>query len=313
MFLWKKSLSVIVTVTAGLLALTGCGGTSSSAAAAPPAPLHLTDDIGHTITLTHPATRIVALEPSNTVIALELGLKRDLVGIDQESFQYTPSPWNHELSGLKSIGASYPGISTEQIVAARPDLVLATTGIHGLSSLSQFHIPVLTLNPTNINGVYHDMLLVGQATGHESQAEAVVHQMQHQMAQIEAQVAKTKTRPTVFYDLGQLYTAGPGTFVNSLIQLAGAKNVGAALSTQEWPQVTAEQVVKANPSIILIDSGAGETVAQEEHQAGFDAITAVKTGHVYELPNPSYVNEPSPALVMGLEELVHIFHPHVKL
>jgi iron complex transport system substrate-binding protein len=137
--------------------------------------------------------------------------------------------------------------------------------------------------------------------------------MQHQIAAMEQQVHRLKTRPTVFYDLGGLYTAGPHTFLNSLIDMAGAHNIGAQLSTQGYPQVTAEQVVKANPDDILIDPASGTTVAKEETISGFSAITAVKTGHVDLIPNSSYVNEPSPALVMGLRELVTLLHPQLKL
>ncbi len=292
----------------GLLA--GCG--SSSASTSHPAAstkIRLVDDVGHHITLKKPATRIVVLEPSNAEIALDLGLKSSIVGADQSIFQYTPAPWKSELQGLKNIGPSYPGINVEEVVAAKPDLVIAATGIKGISSLSQYHIPVLTLNPTSVKGVYHDMRLVGEATGHVSQATSQIQKMKRQMGQIETVVKKTKTHPTVFYDLGGLYTAGPHSFVNSLIDMAGAVNIGASLSSQQYPQVTAEQVVKANPDDILIDPSAGTTISQEDHQAGFSAITAVKQGHVYDVPNSSYINEPSPALVMGLRELVQVLHP----
>jgi len=294
----------------GLLA--GCG--SAAATAAPVAhPIHITDDLHQTITLPKPATRIITLQPSNSEIALDLGLKSELVGVDSTSFEYTPSPWKQELTGVPDIGPSLPGISVEKIVAARPNLVIATTGINGLSALAQFHIPVLVLEPTSIAGVYHDIMLVGEATGRIAQARAVVRQMKQEVAQIEQRVATVHSRPTVFYDLGGLYTAGPHTFINSLIDLAGAINIGARLSTAQYPQVTAEQVVRANPEEILIDPDAGTTIAQEEHLAGFSAIQAVKTGHVALLPNAHLVNEPSPALVLGLKELVHLLHPHLKL
>ncbi len=294
--------------------LAGCGSAPiHSAGAKPSTVIHITDDLHHTITLKKPATRIVTLEPSNAEIALDLGLKPHIVGTDQATFQYTPAPWHAELAGLKNIGPSYPGISLEKIVAARPDLVIASTGIKGLSGLAQFHIPVLILSPTSISGVYHDILLVGEATGTASKAHQLVTTMKAQVASIESRVATVKHKPTVFYDLGGLYTTGHGTFLNSLISMAGAVNVAATMSNQQWPQVKAEQVVKANPEDILIDSTAGISITQEDSQAGFSAITAVKTKHVYVLPNSSYTDEPSPALVLGLKELVKVLHPTLHL
>lgn len=295
-----------------LLFAAGCGN-QASAAPPPTKPITVVDDLGQKVTIDKPATRVVTIEPSNTEIMLQLGLKKDIVGIDQESFQYTPAPWKAELTGLHSIGSSYPGISEEAIVATKPDLVLATTGVKGLSGLAAFHIPVVILNPQSIKGVYHDMLLVGTLTGHLSKAKAQVQQMQQQISRISQKVStQTKTRPSVFYDLGDLYSAGPTSFINSLIQLAGATNIVDKISRQAYPEVTAEQVVKANPDIIIVDPDA-TTVAQEEALPGFSATRAVKDHEVIALSNSSYVNEPSPALVMGLEELVRICHPHLSL
>lgn len=308
----KTWLGTITSLTMGVGLLAGCG-TTARVASSSPTPIHITDDLHHTITLKKAATRIVTLEPSNAEIALDLGLKKEMVGTDQATFQYTPAPWHQQLHGIPNIGPSYPGISVEKIVAAKPDLVIATTGINGLSALARFHIPVLVLQPTSVQGIYHDILLVGRATGTTLQARATVAHMKQQIAAIEQKVRRVKTRPTVFYDLGSLYTAGPHTFLNSLIDMAGATNVGAHLSTQAYPQVTAEQVVKANPDDILIDPEAGTTVSKEESISGFSAITAVKTGHVYPVPNSSYVNEPSPALVMGLKQLVTLLHPQLQL
>lgn len=307
----KNWLPVIASLSIGMGLLTACGTTASLASSS--SAIHITDDLHHTITLKSPAKRIVTLEPSNAEIALDLGLRSKIVGTDQATFQYTPAPWRHQLHGIPNIGPSYPGISVEKIVAAKPDLVIATTGIQGLSALARFHIPVLVLQPTSVQGIYHDILLVGRATGTTRQARATIAHMKQQIAAIEQRVRRVKTRPTVFYDLGGLYTAGPHTFLNSLIDMAGATNVGAQMSTQPYPQVTAEQVVKANPDDILIDPRSGTTVSKEESISGFSAITAVKTGHVEAVPNPSYINEPSPALVMGLKELVTLIHPHLQL
>ena len=288
-------------------------GQISQAAKAHATTIRLTDDTHHTITLSHPAHRIIVIEPSNAEIALSLGLKSSLVGADQTTFSYIPSPWNKEIKGVPNIGPSYPAISVERIVAAKPDLVIASEGEKGISSLAKFHIPVLTLEPTSIQGMYHDMLLVGEATGKQQVAKTLIGKYQHQIAAIEKSVNGVTTRPSVFYDLGGLYTVGPNTFLNQLIDMAGARNVAASMSKEPWPQVTAEQVVEADPNVILINGTSGTSVSQEEQLSGFSAISAVKTNRVYEVPNSSYIDEPSPALIMGLKELVSILHPAIMV
>jgi iron complex transport system substrate-binding protein len=230
--------------------------------------------------------------------------------VDTSVPQYTPAPWQAQTRGLVSVGPSFPGISVERVVAAKPDLVLATTGIAGLSGLKALHVPVLILNPQSIAGVYHDIDLVGEATAHLTAARTLVRRMQAEVGQLSRLALRTRTRPTVFYDLGGLYTAGPHTFINNLIQLAGGVNVGARLSARQWPQVSAEQVVKADPDIILVDPDA-TSPAKERLIPGFPETTAGRTGHIEAIPNSAYVNEPSMALIQGLRELINLIHPEV--
>ena len=299
-------LAGLVTAAVLLVGLAACG--PQAASAGPAKPIRVVDDLGQAVTVPQPVRRLVVLEPSNFEIVDALGLRREIVGVDTSVPTYTPPPWRKAAQGLPSIGPSYPGISVERIVAARPNLVIATTGISGLSGLKALHIPVLILNPQSIAGVYHDIELVGQVTGTETRAQGIVAAMSAEMRALSRQAARAHTRPLVFYDLGGLYTAGPHTFITSLIALAGGVNLGARLSTQQWPQVSAEQVVAANPSVILIDPDA-TTVAKERAIPGFLDTRAGRTGRIEAVPDSAYINEPSLALVQGLRELIQLLHP----
>lgn len=309
----KISLFGAATLSAALFLAAGCGNAASAQAS--PHHLVLIDDAHHTVVLQKPATRIIALEPSNAEIVLGLGLKSRLIGVDTSALQYTPAPWSHQLHGVRSIGPSFPGINVEEVVAAKPDLVIAGEGIKGVTEgpnqLAKFHIPVLTLEPTSLAGVYHDIYLVGKATGRQPEARVLIARLKRQFHQIETAVKTVRSKPTVFYDLGG-YTTGPHTFLNALINEAGAKNIGATLFKTQWPAWSAEQVVHANPDVILIDRGTS-TVTKEEAIAGFSSTRAAKTHQVLVVPQPSYTEEPSPALVMGLEELVKLLHPGLKI
>lgn len=288
---------------------------TAMAASAPPSrihwPLTIQDDIGDRVTLSHPARRIVVIEPSNAEIALDLGLKPELVGADASVFRYAPAPWKSELAGIPNIGASYPAVSEEAIVARRPDLVIAPAGVAGLTGLSQLGIPVLTLEPSSIAGIYRDIRLVGEATAHTRRAAQLIRRLKAETSEIAGEVRREATHhPRVFLDLGGLYTAGPHSFIANLIDLAGGINVGNRMSTRAYPKVTAEQVVRADPSVIIVDPE-GTSVAAEEKIAGFSSIRAVKTHHVFAMPRPSYVDQPSPGFVRGIVELARLFYPRL--
>ena len=305
----KKSLPVWTgaILFASAAALAAAGPTSKATAS-----ISVVDDLGQRVTVSAPAKRIVVIEPSNAEIALDLGLKKDLVGADSSVFQYLPNPWLKKVHGVHSIGASFPAVSEEAIVRVHPDLVISGTGVGGLNGLRKFHIPILYLDPTSIRGVYHDMLLVGKVTGTLGKAKTLVDHLKSETQAIHKKVmAETSHRPSVFLDLGGLYSAGPKSFINSLIRLAGATNVVDSFSQKAYPEVTAEQVVRADPDIIVVDPE-GTSVAKEEALAGFSSIRAVIHHRVYALPQPSYIEQPSPGLVLGLKELVRIFHPGIK-
>lgn len=290
-----------------LAAAAGCGAAGS---AAPSGPIHVVDDAGQHLTFSAPVHRLVVIAPSNFEIVNALGLRRDIVGVDSSVPQYTPAPWTKAAHGLPSIGNALPAPSAEAVAARRPQLVITDEPLSDLKTLTRRHIPVMVLNPTSIQGVYHDIALVGTVTGTSTRASALVAHLKRQLASLEAKLGHIRRHPTVFYDLGDLYTTGPGTFLTSFITLAGGKNALAPYLKAPWPQVTAEQVVRANPDYIVVDSGAGMTAAQESKLAGFSATRAVKNHHVVVAPNSSYLDQPSIGLVRGVQELAHILHPH---
>ena len=286
----------------------GCGASPTAGSSAATTRIVVVDDAGHRVVLAHPVHRLVVIEPSNFEILDAMGLRQDVVGVDSSVPRYTPAPWQSAAKGIPSIGSAVPAPSAERVLALHPQLVIASTPLSDLKALTALHIPVMVLDPTSLAGVYHDIALVGQVTGHAGRAAALVAQLKRNLAGVTARLAGIRTRPTLFYDLGQLYTTGRGTFLTAMIGLAGGRNALAGEVTG-WPQVTAEQVVRANPDYILIDSGAGVTPAQEENYAGFASTTAAHLHHILVVPNSSYLDQPSIGIWRGVLELARILHP----
>ncbi|MGC8487454.1 MAG: ABC transporter substrate-binding protein, partial [Clostridia bacterium] len=158
--------------------------------------------------------------------------------------------------------------------------------------------------------VYHDMVLVGEATGRTSRATRLAATLKRQVRALEARVRTTRSRPAVFCASGDLYTGGRGSFISSLTKLAGGRDVADSMSNEEWPQATAEQVVEAHPDCILVDPSGG-TAAAERQIPGFSATTAGKQHHILAVLDSSYLDQPFVGLVRGLQELIAILHPQV--
>ena len=111
-------------------------------------------------------------------------------------------------------------------------------------------------------------------------------------------------------DPAKPYVAGPGSFVDTLIHLAGGKNLGAGLSTA-WAQISAEEIFHQDPDVILLgDTGYGITVESVAARPGWKNLKAVKNGSVYAVDS-NLVVRPGPRLADGLEIIARHIHPEI--
>jgi iron complex transport system substrate-binding protein len=304
-----KRQSVLVSVLL-LLALLVSACTSAATPAATPtaSPIVMTDGLGRTVTLAQPAQRVVSLAPSNTEILFAVGAGSQVVGRDNFS-NYPPEAL--ELPGL----GDFMGFSIEQIVALNPDLVLLAE-IHPpelVKSLEDAGLTVYYLkNPLAMEEMYPMLITVGELTGHKAEAEALVTQLSLRVAVVQQKLANIEERPTVFYEIdgtdpSKPWTTGSGTFIDTLLEMAKAENVGRAMDSQ-YGQMSIEALLAADPDFILLgDANFGVTPEQVAARPGWGELTAVKEGRV--LPfNDDLASRPGPRLVDGLEELARLLH-----
>ncbi|MHB0987371.1 MAG: ABC transporter substrate-binding protein [Bellilinea sp.] len=303
-----SKLLIIIALLTSLLA--ACAPT---AVAPTTTPMVMTDGLGREVTLTAPAQQVVSLAPSNTEILFAVGAGSQVVGRDE----FTNYP--ESAVALPSVGGSMGDYNFEQIVSLKPDLVLAAeiNTPEQVKALEDLGVAVYYLsNPTDIEGMYANLITVGKLTGKEPEATALVDSLKQRVAAVEDRVASTTARPKVFYELdgseaAKPWTAGAGTFIDQLITMAGGENVAASMEGS-WGQFSQEALLVANPDFILLgDAAYGTTAEQVAARAGWETIQAVKAGQV--LPfNDDTVSRPGPRLVDALEELVRILHPELK-
>lgn len=276
--------------------------------------ISLTDGLGREITLTGPAQKIVSMAPSNTEILFAIGAGAQTIGRDE--FSDYPA----EAKSLPSVGGSMGNYSTEQIAALKPDLVLAAeiNTPEQVKAISDLGLTVYYLsNPKTLEEMYTNLEIVAKLTGHESDAVALIASLKQRVAAVDEKIMPLSARPTVFYEIdgtdpAKPYSAGPGTFVDLLLERAGGANlVGLAGITDAYPLVSLEQIVSTNPSIIVLgDAMWGVTPESVGQRPGWDKIAAVENQQIFAFDD-NLVSRPGPRLVDGLEALAKILHPGV--
>jgi iron complex transport system substrate-binding protein len=277
-------------------------------------PMSFVDGLGRKISFEVVPQRIVSLAPSNTEILYAVGAGSQVVGRDE--FSDYPA----DAKAVKTIGGSMGQYSTEAIVALKPDLVLAAE-INPPELVKQLEDLGLTVyylkNPKTLEEMYGNLEIVARLTGHESDAAALIDSLKTRVAAVDEKIKTVSEKPVVFYeidatDAAKPYTYGPGTFGDLLITRAGGTNLSSAAGiTDPYPQVSLEQIVATNPSMIVLgDSNFGTTAESVKARAGWEVLDAVKNDQIFPFDD-NLVSRPGPRLVDGLEQLAKLLHPEL--
>jgi iron complex transport system substrate-binding protein len=274
------------------------------------APIVLTDGLGHTVMLNSIPKRIISIAPSNTEFLFAVGAGDQIVGREELS------DYPEAAKKIASIGSVYGKLNTEAIIALKPDLILAAeiNPPEQVKTLQDLGLTVYYLNnPKDFDGLYANIKVAGQLTGHAADAQKLIDATKARYAAIVTKVAVSSFMPKVYYELDATdpvkpYTTGPGTFVDLLIKLSGGQNIGAALKDQ-FAQISAEEIVKQNPDVIVLgDAAYGISIDSIGARAGWASIAAVKNKTVYAFDD-NLVSRPGPRLIDGLEQMAKLLQP----
>ena len=267
-------------------------------------PIVVVDDQHTTLTLQTAPRHIISLAPNVTEILFSLGLGPRVVGVS------TATDYPEAATKLPVI-YTLNGPVLEKILALKPDLLISAAIVPQttVTKLRSLHLKVLVTDPHDIPGILHDITLVGDAAGVPGTAAKEVAALQRRINVVTAATSPLKPRPTVFYELDKtLYTVGHGSFMDSLITMAGGRNIAAGVNNP-YPQLSAEALLADNPQVILLgDAAYGISVASVAGRPGWSAISAVKNHRVYPF-NDDLASRPGPRIVDGLEKLARLLHP----
>ncbi len=295
----KRILTVLIAILLALTLLGGCTGTSA-------ATVKTTDIQGNAVDVPASAQKIISLSPSTTELIYALGAQDKLVGVDK----YSTYP--EEAKSKTQVG-DYSAPDIEKIISLKPDLVLAGEKLQTstISKLKELGIATMAVEARHYEDIPKTFELVGTATGKTAEAKALIDKLKAKEDEIKGKVAGQKT-PTVYFVLSfgagaGNWTSGPGSFINSMIAVAGGDCVTNHVDPNApWMDYNLEKLVSQNPEIILLDQFAGEPDKLKAEE-GYKSLDAVKNGKIYVTNNE--LAWPGPRIINGLDTLAKILHP----
>ncbi len=236
-------MSVLLVCTA--LLLTGCATTEPTVSDISAADITL--PIVHSGEIPK-VKRVVALANGSAEIVAALGFESILVGRDVAS----------SMPALSKVPIDNPGhnVSTETVLSQNPDLILIdanTSPTSALDTLKKSGISLVTIPSTfDLKTIAQKELAVATAIGVPRAGQLLADQI----SSTAKKNAPTKAIKVLFLYLrgtSSIYLiGGKGSGADSLIEAMGFTDVGAANLAQPFSSMSAEELIKLNPDVILL-------------------------------------------------------------
>lgn len=274
--------------------------------------MSFTDDSGAVLEFAEYPQKIVSLSASTTEILFFVGAGAQVVGRDE----YSLNP--AEALDVPSVGAMWEELPAEAILALEPDLVLTAQIINEdqVQALRDLGLNVYwQANPANYEELWENLRVIAAITGHAEETEPLIAELDARVKAVEEKIAPLSYRPSVFYELDASepsapWTPGAGTFIDYIINTAGGFNAAAALE-DDYAQFSVEELITANPEVILLaDAAYGVTAEIVAERPGWNVIAAVENGNIFPI-DPTMMSVPGPRLVDALEVTAQYLHPEV--
>jgi iron complex transport system substrate-binding protein len=294
-----------VFVGALLLLLAACRGDTPARASVPAGqPIVIVDDVGRTVTLAHPARRVVSLVPSVTETVIALGVTDRLVG-------RTRYDRDTAVAALPVVGGGLDP-NFEAMVDLAPDLVVSWFTEERPEirrRLDDAGIATLSLSLQDTTDAFRTVTLMGRALGRTEAADSLLARLRDSLAATR-RLAEAAGRRRVFYVVynDPPMTVGPATFIAQILDLAGGENIFADATTN-WPSVSLEEVVRRDPDVVVLPVGEMPARTRERlrGEAGWRELRAVR-GDCIVLVDADVVNRPGPHIARAAEELRVAIH-----
>jgi len=271
--------------------------TATTAAAAAAFPVTIGD-----VTIDEQPEAIISLSPTATETLFAIGAGDQVIAVDKNSNFPDEAP-DGDLDAYKP--------NVEAIAGKQPDLVIVANDSNDLvKGLTALDIPVLSQPaPTDLDGVYDEIEQLGRATGHAAEAERVAADMRDSIEEVVC--GADVEGLTYYYELDNLlYSQTSKTFLGGVLGRLGLGNIAdGAGGASDYPQLSAEHILKADPDLILLADTkcCQQSAATLKARPGWAGLKAIGTGGVVEIDD-DIASRWGPRLVELVEQVATAAH-----
>jgi cobalamin transport system substrate-binding protein len=296
----------VALVLLGAMPLRAQSSTPVASSAPPPVMRDVVDEFGRTIRVPQVPVRIVSLAPSLTETLYALGVQDRLVG-DTDYCDYPPDAQKKRKVG----GPINPNL--EEIAALHPDLVLVTKEINRLDTvraLDTLGIPAYATDARDVDEILSTTQKLADLLGVPENGKLLTADLQARLASLHTRLEAVPPSRVLFIVWTEpLISVGKNTFIADALRKADAASI--VESTQDWPQMSLEEVVRLRPEYLVFAESHSDTGTREfeelSNRPGWNILDAVRNHHFAVISDA--VNRPAPRIVSAIEDLARQLHP----
>ena len=227
--------------------------------------MDIIDQMGNTLSLPSSPKRIISIVPSQTELLYDLGLDEEVVGITK--YCVHPKDWQEtkiKIGGTKKL-------NLEKIKELKPDLIIGNKEENEKSQVLELmkHYPVWMSDIKTLEDALNMIEGIGKITGKENKALKIENDIREQFSHFKLSLSNLNIpnkRLAYFIWRKPYICAGANTFIDHMLHICGLENVfttsflpspvlveGPGVMSR-YPEITTEEIQKADPSLIFLSS-----------------------------------------------------------
>ncbi len=246
--------------------------------------------------------RIVCLTDETTETLYLLGEQDRIVGVSG----FTTRP---EEARTKPRVSAFRDADIEAILDLKPDLVLAFSDVQAeiARQLILRGITVLAFNQRSIAAILDMIAALARLVGKQAEGLRLIRGFEQHLDRIASSARNFPHRPRVFFEEWKDPLISGIGWVEELIEIAGGDLIFPELrhcGKAEDRVVDPAAVIARDPEVIIA-SWCGMKVNQQDivSRPGWSSISAVRRGHICEVPSSSILQPGPAALTDGVRHL----------
>jgi len=248
--------------------------------------------------------RYIITSPEIAEIIAVINGTENIIGVTAEC----DYPLN--LGEIAKVG-NFGKVDFEKIISLKPSLVF-TSGLEQellTNELQKLDIPTAQFYPKSIDEMIISIRKIGKLIGAEKRANFVADSLRIEINKIKEKSIGGK--PTVYVEIynNPIMSVSDKSFVGEVVQTAGGNNIFSEL-VRDYARVKAEDVIGANPEIIILTCPSEVTAESIKNRKGWEVISAVQNNRIYSANevNPDLIIRATPRVIEGMRILQKLFN-----